>query len=524
MGAGEGERDPPRVRLRRAGRIARGEGSPRPREGGPRRLDHGPERRVAREREVRGHLARERLLRPARRERPQRVEGEHVRRPLPDRQHLGVAQEPGDPGVLHVARPAEALDHLGGERDRLLRGGELRERGHGAQERAVGGGRLAALGAPEQRRGPEGEQERPLALGLEAGQGVAVQRLRRERGAEGDAASRVVPGEVERPPHARGRDHRVPRARDVEHRRDGADAVREPPHRGGPRAVERQLGGGELAGAELVLEPVHEDPVGAAVLVPRLDVEEGEAARAGGAPLGARQRERHLGGGGRAEPLRPEEPPASAVPPRDGLGAGHVRAPGALGHPLPARPRPGGIARGEPRHGAGDEGGVAGGEQRPRRAVGHGERAGVDVDRRLEHVDHRHLVQPGERPVPPLVRGGHEAVARRERRRLAPERGELDAVHAAPPRVPLHEARLRLALGLLQLEQPAPRELAELEQLRLDLPQGVGRQRAGEVLAEEGVGGVRVREPRRVLEEGHVRRIAARAPPRARSTGRGAAP
>jgi hypothetical protein len=53
-------------------------------------------------------------------ERPQRVEREDVGGPLPDRQHLGVAEQHREVGVLDVAGPTERLDRLGRARDGLL--------------------------------------------------------------------------------------------------------------------------------------------------------------------------------------------------------------------------------------------------------------------------------------------------------------------------------------------------------------------------------------------------------------------
>ena len=110
-------------------------------------------------------------------------------------------------------------------------------------------------------------------------------------------------------------------------------------------------------------------------------------------------------------------------------------------------------------------------------------------------------------PVAALVRGRDEPVPRGEDRRLPPERRRLDPVHPPSPRVPRDEARLDLALReLLRVERP-PREGAEVDELRLDRRELVGREGPREVLAEEGVRLVGVREPRGILEEGHPSRI-----------------
>ncbi len=55
----------------------------------------------------------------------ERVEREHVGRALPDREHLRVAEEQRQPGVLDVAGAAERLEDLAGHGHRLARRGEL---------------------------------------------------------------------------------------------------------------------------------------------------------------------------------------------------------------------------------------------------------------------------------------------------------------------------------------------------------------------------------------------------------------
>ena len=90
--------------------------------------------RRARARTRRLDLALDRRQRPRLPERAQQVEREHVRRPLPDRQHLRVAQDARQPRVLDVARAAERLEHLARHRHRLLARRELRDRREQAQE------------------------------------------------------------------------------------------------------------------------------------------------------------------------------------------------------------------------------------------------------------------------------------------------------------------------------------------------------------------------------------------------------
>ena len=58
------------------------------------------------------------------------------------------------------------------------------------------------------------------------------------------------------------------------------------------RAVEPQLGGRQVAGAELVLETQHGDAAGVRCVVAQFDQEEREALAAGPVALGPRERER----------------------------------------------------------------------------------------------------------------------------------------------------------------------------------------------------------------------------------------
>src|SRR6266511_4224494 len=57
--------------------------------------------------------------------RAQQVKAQDVRRALPDGQHLSVAQEARDAGVLDVPGAAEGLDHLAGMGYGVLGGQQL---------------------------------------------------------------------------------------------------------------------------------------------------------------------------------------------------------------------------------------------------------------------------------------------------------------------------------------------------------------------------------------------------------------
>ena len=237
--------------------------------------------------------------------------------------------------------------------------------------------------------------------------------------------------------------------------------------------------------------------------VARLDVEQREPAAAGRIALGARERERHLRGGRGGEPLRAVQPQALAVGARDRLGEPDVGAAGALGHPLARRPGAVGIAAGEARDRALDQRAVAVGEQRPRRAVGHRQRAGVDVGRRVEQVDERELVHARERAVRALVGGRDQPVLGGDARCLAPERRDLDAIDALAPGIPLREHRLVEAVRELQLVQRSARELAHLIERRLDRAPHIVRQRAREIRTQHAIAAILVVERGRILKERH---------------------
>jgi hypothetical protein len=162
----------------------------------------------------------------------------------------------------------------------------------------------------------------------------------------------------------------------------------------GRRAVERELGGRHLARAELVLQALDADSVEPAGGVAALDVEQCEPAAARAVALGARERQRHLRRRGAREPLLAVQSPAAVgVRTRDRLRAADVRPAGRLRHPLAAGPERSGIAARQARHRALDQRVVGRREQRARGAVGHRERARVDVRDRVEQVDERELAQ-----------------------------------------------------------------------------------------------------------------------------------
>jgi hypothetical protein len=110
-------------------------------------------------------------------------------------------------------------------------------------------------------------------------------------------------------------------------------------------------------------------------------------------------------------------------------------------------------------------------DERTRRAIGHGERAGVDVGRRVEEVNLCELLDPGQVAVAPFVGGRDQPVLECETLRLAPQRRELDGVDAVAPGVPLREPRLVQPVIELQPVERSAHLGAELLDLGLELAQ-----------------------------------------------------
>ncbi len=262
------------------------------------------------------------------------VEREHVGRAFPDRQHLGVAQQHRDAGVLDVAGAAEGFEALADDGDGLLAGHQLGDGLQQPEQRPLLVADDAGLLAAEQGDGAEDELEGRLRLRLHPRQRVDVQRLLGKRRAEGDAAPRVVARQRHAAAHEAGGADRIPGARDVEHRGDHARAVRQPADGLGESAVELQLRGRERARAELVLQAVDADAVQAALGPLQLEVEHRQTATAGTVALRSRQGQCHVGGGRRGEPLVAVEAPAFGRLPGDGFRKADVGAADALGHPL----------------------------------------------------------------------------------------------------------------------------------------------------------------------------------------------
>jgi hypothetical protein len=103
--------------------------------------------------------------------------------------------------------------------------------------------------------------------------------------------------------------------------------------------------------------------------------------------------------------------------------------------------------------------------------------------------------------VPPLVGRRDEAVLGGEPLRLAPERGDFDAIYAIAPRVPLLEPGLVLTIGQLVAIQLAARKLAYLGELRLYFGADAVREDTVEVRPQHAVVVILIPELRGRLDE-----------------------
>ena len=144
---------------------------------------------------------------------------------------------------------------------------------------------------------------------------------------------------------------------------------------------------------------------------------------------------------------------------------------------------------------------VAAFQDRPRRAVGHGEGTAIDVGGGDEEVGEGHLVNPAEAPVPVFVRRGHHALLGSNLLGARPEVGDLDLVDTLAPRSPLGERRLLAEVGELQVVELSAGKVAELFKFGLHLGKHAWGEGALDVAFEDPVGVVLVVERRRLLHE-----------------------
>ncbi len=187
--------------------------------------------------------------------RPQHVERQHVGGALPDGQHLGVAQQLRQVGVLDVARAAEGLQSLAGACHGLLARGQLRDGQQQAERGTLRVGGDPGLLTAEQCHGAEHQLQAGLVFDPQPRQRGLVQRMIDDRLPEGGPAAGVVTCQRQGSSQATGGDDRVPQPRDGQHRGDRAGAVRRGADQVRDGALQRQLRRGHLSGPELVLQP-----------------------------------------------------------------------------------------------------------------------------------------------------------------------------------------------------------------------------------------------------------------------------
>ena len=330
-----------------------------------------------------------------------------------------------------------------------------------------------------------------------------MQRFVDQAGAEGNAPGGVVARQRHAATHQRGGGDRVPGARDVEHGRNVAHAVAGAVDELRRRAVEFEFSGRHFARAEFIFKAIDDDTIGQSLRITGLDIKQRQSFAARRVAHGARQRQRHLRRDGRGEPLAAVQPPGAGFIARHGFTQAHVGAAGGFGHPLAAGPEQTRIAAGEVRHGARDEPVVARCHQRLGGAIGHGERATVDVGRRRKQIGQRKLMHARKFAVPPFVRDGDQTLLCGKAFRRAPQRRHIDAVDAVTPRIPRHMHGFTGAIRQLKSIQFAAREFTHVREGRLNLVQHVWRQRACKIRAQHTIGIILIAKLGRRLHEGH---------------------
>ena len=186
--------------------------------------------------------------------RAQHVERGDVARALPDRVERGVAVEPRHARLLDVAVAAQALERLDRVLRRALADPVLLDRGREAAERR--GGLALVVGA----RDAHGRGRRGLGVEREVGEHVLHQRLVGQQVAERRAVAGVVERLDRARAHAGGRADQAVEPGVVDHPDDRLDAAALLADQACAQAVVLDLGGGERARAELVLQPLDAEP------------------------------------------------------------------------------------------------------------------------------------------------------------------------------------------------------------------------------------------------------------------------
>ena len=259
------------------------------------------------------------------------VEAQDVVGTLPDRVHLGVAEEAGDRPLLDVAVAAVDLDGVAGRGDAEAGRSELDERSTHPQARAE-------EPVEDQRLGG-------LHLDDELGQLALHEGVRHELGTERLAGLGVAEGLHEGPAGAAEAHHGDAQAGTVRqlHHAGQTAAITDPAgvaRRAARREQERfgvdelDLGRSDRLRAQLVLQPPDPHPVAATVTT----VAQHQEGRDASDPVGRAERlgQHHVRGtvGVGGEPLEPVQPPGVALGRGCGLERREVGAAGPLGQHL----------------------------------------------------------------------------------------------------------------------------------------------------------------------------------------------
>ncbi len=271
-----------------------------------------------------------------------------------------------------------------------------------------------------------------------------MQRMLDQALAEGLALVRVGGRQRHATTHAGQCAHGVPGSRHVQHRGNQAHTVIQCADRHRIGTVKMDFRRGQLARAELVLELIDANAVPTAIRCMRFQVEHGKRMATGSGSARSRKRQCHVADHRGREPLAPRQSPMPvAILPGLGFGVADVRATGQFRHPLAGKPECRDISGSQARNCVCDQCVVGGGLERGGGAIGHGQRAGVELAGDVMQVDTQELVATRVFPVACLVSCGDQAVAGGDFGAALPHRGGFDAVNAIADGIKAREDRLR---------------------------------------------------------------------------------
>ena len=310
--------------------------------------------------------------------------------------------------------------------------------------------------------------------------------------AEGDPAARANHRLVDAAPHHRGGAHAVRQPRQIDllhHLLQAAIGVAD---QIGHRALQQDLARGHRAGAELVLEARDAVGVAAAVLEPARQGEQGQPAGAGRSTLGARQQQRDVGVGVRAEPFVAIEPPHTVLAARHRFDRADVGAAGPFGHELRALPLHGRVGRQHFRQQIFLQ--LVAGEfaDQMDRGVGDADRAHQPELGLHEQILQRVFGDRGQRPVhaeraAAMAHGMKLEIGEGDALHLAIGRMVVDPVLVAAEPIPGIEHRRMLVGDPGEFIEPPARQFAEPIEMRFQPPKILRLQIKPEQIAQAAI-------------------------------------